>query len=336
MMSLNRRPPPKPHRANGRSAALASSTGLTRDGLPLAYSRAPARDIAPWVQSLAVVDIEDGTGRRRCGFFSDNPVIRVPLRGQWRFQTADGPRDFDARHGSRTLYFGPQTREMEVEVRGPIRFLMVQFHPGAPSFDQSKTHEETLDRIECFDSDIPGDIRRADYDVNESRETWLDQFEERCRQVLFQRVKTPPEEMSLAISQRLLTDVDFDLDEVAEQFGVSRRTVERHVRTSFGISPKQAVRRARALDMAAALLGVAMPEEEADFRLRYFDQSHMTREIQHFFGTSPGALARMEAVLLRIDLEIRQMRRLEAMDELGVAQVPWRDPEAEPPTNGAA
>ena len=292
--------------------------------------------MAPWVQSLAVIDIDAGPGVRHCGFFSDSPVIRVPVRGKWRFETADGPREFDAGHGSRTLYFGPQTKEMAVEVRGPIRFLLIQFHPGAPPFDQSKTHEDTLDRIECFDADIPTDIRRADYDESESREAWLDQFEKRCREVLFQRVDAEPEPMTLAISHRLLTEVDFDLDEVAKEFGVSRRTVERHVRTSFGISPKQAVRRARALDMAAALLGVAMPEEEAEFRLRYFDQSHMTREIQHFFGTSPGALARMEAVLLRIDLEIRQLRRLEAMDELGVSEVPWRDPAAEPPTNGAA
>ena len=307
-----------------------STTGRTRDGLPLAYSRPPAPDLAPWVQSLAAVDIEAGSGPRRCGFFSDNPVIRVPLRGKWRLETADGWRDFDATHGSRTLYFGPQTREMAVEIQGPIRFLFIQFHPGAPSFDQSKSHADTLDRIECFDADVPDDIRRADYEVSDGREVWLDQFEQRCREVLFHRVHEPPSEMSLAIHRRLLTDVGLDLEALAAQFGVSRRTVERQMKASFGISPNQAVRRARALDMAAALLGVAMPEEEASFRLRYFDQSHMTREIHHYFGTSPGALARQEAILLRIDLEIRQMRRLEAMDKLGVTEVPWRDPAAEP------
>ena len=305
-------------------------TGRTREGKPLAYSRPPAPDIAPWVQSLAVVDIDPGTERRRCGFFSDNPVIRVPLAGKWHLETADGPREYDATHGSRTLYFGPQTKEMAVEIQGPIRFLLIQFNPGAPSFDQSKSHEDTLDQIECYDSEVPDDIRRATYDPGQSRETWLDQFEQRCRQVLFERVHIMPEPMTLALNRRLLTEVDFDLDKVAEEFGVSRRTVERHVRTSFGVSPKQAVRRARALDMAAALLGVAMPEEEAAFRLRYFDQSHMTREIQHYFGTTPGHLSRQEAVLLRIDLEVRQMRRLEAMNALGIEEPPWRDPEAEP------
>ena len=250
--------------------------------------------------------------------------------------TADGWREFDASESNRTIYFGPQTKEMPVEVTGPIRFLLLQFHPGAPPLDQSKTHEEYLDRVECFDSGLPPHIRRAQYDDADTREEWLDHFEELSRQVLFSRVNREPPELAHAVYRRLLAKSEIDMAEIERTFDVSRRTVERHVKASFGISPKQAERRARALDMAAALLGVAMPEEEAVFRLRYFDQSHMTREIQHFFGTSPGALARMEAVLLRIDLEIRQLRRLEAMDELGVSEVPWRDPAAEPPTNGAA
>lgn len=282
------------------------------------------------MQSLAAADIVTDKVRRQCGFFAANPVIRVFLRGKWRLETADGPREFDTADGNRTVYFGPQTKEMPVEVQGPIRFLLLQFHPGAPPLDQSKTHEATLDRVECFDSGLPPSIRKTSYDPSDTREEWLDSFEELTRKVLFTRVDEEPPALSQDIYRRLLIAPDLDLAQIAARFGVSRRTVERQVRSSFGISPKQATRRARALDMAAALLGVAMPEEEASFRLRYFDQSHMTREIQHYFGTSPGALARQEAILLRIDLEIRQMRRLEAMGELGITEPPWRDPAAEP------
>ncbi|EDL47693.1 AraC family transcriptional regulator [Erythrobacter sp. SD-21] len=302
--------------------------------MPLAYSRAPAAEIAPWVQSLAAVDIVSAANGRRCGFFSATPAIRVLLKGKWCFETADGPREFDTAHGNRTVYFGPQTREMAVSVQGPMRFLLLQFHPGAPPLDQSKTHEETLDRVECFDAGLPRSIRQTTYDDDDARENWLDRFEELTRQVLFTRVDKEPPALMHEIYRRLLVGPEIELDEIADRFGVSRRTVERQVRTSFGVSPQQAIRCARALDMAAAILGVAMPEEEAAFRLRYFDQSHMTREIHHFFGTTPGALARKKAVLLRIDLEIRQMRRLEALDELGIGQAPWRDPEAEPPLDG--
>ena len=307
-----------------------SSTGSTPDGLPLSHSRAPAPDISPWVQSLAVVDIETGIDCHNCLFFSDNPAIRVFLKGKWQVETADGPCEFDTASGSRTVYFGSQTRAMPVKVEGPIRFLLLQFHPGAPPLDQSLRHEQMLNRIECFDEGLPEDIRNAGYGPSESREGWLDHFESLTRRVLFDRVDHEPPEMALAAHRRILTDPAVKLEELASQFRVSRRTVERQIKQSFGLSPKKVIRRARALDMASALLGVAMPQEEAEFRLRYFDQSHLTREIQAHFGISPGTLSRQDAILLRIDLEIRQMRRLEIMGQLGIDKVPWRDPNAEP------
>lgn len=316
--------------AEGEAGVLVCSTGSTPDGSPLSYSRAPSADIAPWVQSLAVVDIETGIGPHDCQFFSDNPAIRVFLQGKWHVETADGPFEFDTDSGSRTVYFGGQTKAMPVRVDGPMRFLLLQFHPGAPPLDQSKQHEQMLDRVQCFDEGLPEDIRNAGYDPSQSREAWVDHFEELTRQVLFDRVAKEPPDMALAAHRRILTDPAVRLDELARQFDVSRRTVERQVKDSFGLSPKKVIRRARALDMASALLGVAMPQEEAEFRLRYFDQSHMTREIHAHFGMSPGVLSRQEAILLRIDLEVRQMRRLEAMGELGIEDVPWRDPYAEP------
>ena len=245
-------------------------------------------------------------------------------------ETADGPFEFNTDSGSRTVYFGGQTKAMPVRVDGPMRFLLLQFHPGAPPLDQSMKHAQMLDRVQCFDEGLPEDIRNAGYDPSESREAWLDHFEKLTRQVLFDRVAQEPPDMALAAHRRILTDPAVGLEELAGQFDVSRRTVERQVKDSFGLSPKKVIRRARALDMASALLGVAMPQEEAEFRLRYFDQSHMTREIQAHFGMSPGILSRQEAILLRIDLEVRQMRRLEAMGELGIEDVPWRDPGAEP------
>lgn len=309
---------------------LVSSTGSTPDGLPLSYSRAPAPDIAPWVQSLAAVDIETATDRHDCRFFSANPAIRVFLKGKWTVETADGPFQFDTASGSRTVYFGPQTKAMPVRVDGPMQFLLLQFHPGAPPLDQSLTHTQMLDRVECFDEGLPDDIRQAGYGPSENREAWLDHFEGHTRRVLFDRVAEEPPELALATYRRILTDPSTGVDEMARDFGISRRTLERQVKESFGISPKKVIRRARALDMAAALFGVAMPQEEAEFRLRYFDQSHMTREINEYFGMAPGVLSRQDAILLRIDLEVRQMRRLEAMGELGIEHVPWRDPYAEP------
>jgi AraC-like DNA-binding protein len=106
------------------------------------------------------------------------------------------------------------------------------------------------------------------------------------------------------------------------------------VARDFGISPKAVQRRARALDMAAALLGVARSEEEAQLRLRYFDQSHLIREIRHFFGMRPTDLSNGAHPLLRLNIESRQMRRLRALEELdertSAGAIPWRDPTREP------
>ena len=86
-----------------------------------------------------------------------------------------------------------------------------------------------------------------------------------------------------------------------------------------------------ALDMAAALLGVADEDEEPELRLRYFDQSHLSREMRHFFDQTPRGLQVGDCPLLRITMEIRQSRRLEALAKLSADEpAPWRDPDAEP------
>ena len=91
------------------------------------------------------------------------------------------------------------------------------------------------------------------------------------------------------------------------------------------------MRRARALDMAAALLEVALEEDEPEMRLRYFDQSHVTRELRSLLDTTPGRLQRGSHPLLRNTMEIRQSRRVEILAG-GTSENPrpWRDPNAEP------
>ena len=69
----------------------------------------------------------------------------------------------------------------------------------------------------------------------------------------------------------------------------------------------------------------------AGARLRYFDQSHLIREMRHYFDMTPGQLHNRPHPLLSITMEIRQSRRLEAIARLGAGDPrPWRDPGAEP------
>ena len=305
-----------------------SLTGCTPDGKPLAYSRPPAPDLAPWIHSLAVADILATEGRAEaCAFFSENAAIRVLLKGQWSLQTADGERRYDTRERSSILYFGPQTKIMPLRVEGPFRFIQLQSRPGTEGKNPDLLPTRSLDRIFDFDDAIPAENRGTYFSEDDSHECWIVIFEALARKVLFGLVDGPPPPLVLDFERRMLTDQKLDLEAFAGSHGISRRTFERAIAAAYGISPKAALRRARVLDMAAALLGVAMPEEEAEFRLRYFDQAHMTREIQAYFGMSPGKLKHCEAHLLRIDLEIRQLQRVAAMTALGLEDVPWRDDE---------
>jgi len=82
---------------------------------------------------------------------------------------------------------------------------------------------------------------------------------------------------------------------------------------------------------SAVLLGLGLEEDEQEMRLRYFDQSHLIREMRHYFDMTPGQLHNRPHPLLAITAEIRQARRLEALARIGAGEnFPWRDPAAEP------
>ena len=83
--------------------------------------------------------------------------------------------------------------------------------------------------------------------------------------------------------------------------------------------------------MGAALLEVARPEELPEIEERYFDQSHRIRELRKFYGMVPSDLKNRPCPLLRLGLEVRQRRRLDALEALRAQDpAPWRDPASEP------
>lgn len=259
-----------------------------------------------------------------CSFFSENAAIRVLMKGKWQFECTQGLLEVDAGEQSRILYFGPQTRILPLLVTGPFRFVQIEFRPGLRRKDTGLDAAETLDRVLPFDHLVPEDRHGSFFDEADGRERWLDTFEALTRTILQPMVASPPPPIVLAFEEMVLADPDFEIGHFLAEHHVSRRTLERKVAAAYGLSPLAVIRRARALDIAAALLGVAMPEEEAEFRLRFFDQAHLTKQIRRYFGMSPGQLAKAEAHLLRIDLEIRQIRRVAARKALGITQVPWR------------
>ena len=89
--------------------------------------------------------------------------------------------------------------------------------------------------------------------------------------------------------------------------------------------PKQVLRRARALDMASHLRGVADEAEAEELELRYYDQSHLIREFTELFGMSPRQFVASPQPILTLALESRQARRLEMIERVAPGAVrPWQ------------
>ena len=114
------------------------------------------------------------------------------------------------------------------------------------------------------------------------------------------------------------------VSEAAVECGVERRKLERVVNRDFGMPPKQVLRRARALDMASSLRGVADRDEGEEMALRYYDESHLIHEFTELFGMAPRQFAATPQPILTLALESRQARRLEALRRIEPGQSrPW-------------
>lgn len=314
------------------ASPIVSRTGMAWRGGPLASSRRPQDDIAPWFDWISMAEGElppDATVS--CRMLSDQTCLRLLWGGTWTAETADGPRVFEPGSDGMALYFGPQTRSMPISVTGSFRTVTINFVAGAPRALKGPQPRAFADRIAIVE-DLGELAVKVPPDQDYGRR--IAAVESELRRYLAQLAPARPGRLSTAFERECLASPDFVVSDFARAQGVSPRTLERVISRDFGASPKLVQRRARALDMAAVLLGVARSEEEAEMRLRYFDQSHLIREMRFFFGMPPSQLARGAHPLLRLNVETRQHRRMRALEELDQLEragtPPWRDPAAEP------
>jgi AraC-like DNA-binding protein len=106
-------------------------------------------------------------------------------------------------------------------------------------------------------------------------------MESRVRQVVETAGGALPDPVTVAFEEMALP-IRRQHADFAKRVGISQRQLARIVRRDFGMPPKQILRRARALDMASHLRGVADAAEAEALTLRYFDQAQMTREFPVF------------------------------------------------------
>ena len=309
----------------GIDPALAPNLGMTRDGQPLSYNRLAAPDISPWVAWLyaASVDVPDDY-QVNCSLFNDTAMIRIQLRGDWSAQTRDGP----LRYSREAVYCGPQRKSMPVSVRGSFTSVGFALKPGAGVTVTGLPASDFVDRIVTCDSlGLPGGAALGMLDPDATPEDWLQTLEAMARGVLALRGAQPPDPVSERFEILALTAPSTSIAEFAEDCAISQRRLERICRRDFGMAPKQVLRRARALDMASSLRGVADRDEAEEIELRYYDQSHLIREFTELFGMSPRQFVTTPQPLMTLALESRQSRRLAILDRLPTdAPRPWAAP----------
>ncbi len=307
--------------------ALVSLGGATRAGDPLSLNRAPAPDLAPWIARVMSAQVIVPSGQTiSCGMFNDTANVRVIISGRWTADTADGTHVYNADGQRQAMFFGPHSRRMPITVDGSFSVVGITLRPGTEHVMGGPDARRTLDLI--FDHDeIVGHGRLGErFDPGLSLESWALTFEDIVRRLIMRDALRPPDALTRAFDGQAFAAPDAPVAQFAARHGVSLRTLERVIKRDFGLTPKQVLRRARALDMASQLLGVAAPDEADALVLRFFDQSHLIREIIHYFGMTPQQLVQRRNPLLRITLEGRQARRLEELERLAPgAAKPWRE-----------
>ena len=294
--------------------AIAPAHGVTREGQPLSYNRAPAPDLAPWIGRLYLSDVAAPDDYRlECGLFNDTAMIRIQLKGDWTAQAVDGLH----RKGRAALFFGPQSRRMPVTARGGFISIGCALRPGTGHAVKGATAADFVDRIvDCDDLGLQGTAAMERIEQETEPEARLKTFETLIRRLLDRPGVGKPDPITVRFEELAFTDPTASIAEFARECGIAQRQLERIIRRDFGMAPKQVLRRARALDMASHLRGVADQAEAEELALRYYDQSHLIREFTQLFGMSPSQFVARPQPILTLALESRQARRLELIERV--------------------
>lgn len=294
----------------------------THDGQMLTVNRPARAALRPWVAHLYGLRVDAPEDQLiSCGLFADGAVMRMLLWGEYHLATRDGTRV----HRVGGLYFGPHSRRLPVAIRGPFASVGVAFKPGAVEALGLTAATQMVDRVvRCVEVGWDERAILARLDPAAGVDGWMDVLEDHVADAVERAGGKLPDPLAEAFNRLAFIDPTLPVAECAATLGVELRTLERRIKRAFGLTPKKVLRRARALDMAAHLRGVADRDEGEELAMRYFDQSHLIREFTEMFGMTPAQFLRTPQPLFTTTLEARQARRLEALQRLpeGVRR-PW-------------
>jgi AraC-like DNA-binding protein len=302
--------------------ALRPREGVSRLGQPLSYNHAPSPDLEPWVARLyAIVVDAPATHCLTSGLMNDTAMIRIQTRGAWTIETDDGRQAYDRC----ALLFGGHTRMIPVTVTGSFSSIGIALKPGAMQALARIDASRLVNRIAPLAAlGLDGEAAMAAVEQAQSAQDATDRLEDMLRELIARVGAQPPDAITAAFDRLTFEAPDAAITSFIQAHAVSQSQLTRIIKRDFGTTPKQALRRARVMDMASYLRGVAVEAEGEAMQLRYYDQSHLIRDFTDFFGLTPRRFLETPLPLLTFALDARQTRRLELLDRLEPGEPrPW-------------
>jgi AraC-like DNA-binding protein len=184
---------------------------------------------------------------------------------------------------SETAYLiGTMMNFKEYQTIGKAKILGIRFKPAAFSyfFKLSSLHEFTNQSIELKNMDLP-----LVYAIDENTSAYLDRF--------FLRKLSPPKYSILPIIKDIkLQNGQLKVGELAKKYFTTPRQLERHFKSSVGVSPKDFISLVR-YQFANQIIknnNSLKCLAEIAFESGYYDHAHFTKEIKRFTGSAPSQL----------------------------------------------
>ena len=283
----------------------------------LAENRAPSPDLSPWIATMVSIRAPtDPDQLVACGLCNDLVYVRYVFSGQWTAQMADGEGKFR----DEALIFGQHSKFMPLTCAGDVMSAGFGLRPGAWYAMTGNSAADYVDRI--IRDDVFGlmDGEFADrLNAGTRPEEWNAALEDAVRRFVERVQPDPPDPISTAFEAAAFADPMQSLHDFADAQNISLRKLERVIKRDFGVTPRAVMRRARAMDVAALLCGVDNQQDEDELMLRYFDQSHLSRDFTAFFGLTPRKFRTRPRPLLKVTLQQRRDRRIEELRRLNAA-----------------
>jgi AraC-like DNA-binding protein len=270
----------------------------------------PSADLAPYIRRFYVFEAPLPDGAMIEDFLlAETAFVRCLLRGDWAAETSPGQWST----AGNVVFFGANSRPLRVRVKGGFAVTGFAVRPSGWHALFAESHHTLSDNMlplqqlwgDLADDMFAGVSQASDDDGQlAAMEIAL-----RERIALLQR---PDADLKMARFEVIArTDSTMRVEDAAAEVGLSIRQLERRCLASFGLTPKAILRRSRFLDTATALRGFSCPSDCDLDALRYFDQSHMSREFRRYTGMTPGTFVNASTPLQTAGLKLREESRFE-------------------------